>query len=243
MITETHELIPGEPNSGILFIADHASRQVPDGIDLGICPTVLGRHVAIDIGVDPLVRALARSLRAPGIVARVSRLVIDFNREEEAHGVIPHASDGIDIPGNRALDPHQREKRIDRYHRTYHTAISRIIAELRPRLIVSVHSFTPQLESRREEERPWQIGILYNGDDRAARIAIPLLLEQGWNVGDNQPYSGKILNYTMNRHAEENCIPYLGLEIRQDQISCDGGVQSWASHLAPVIAAVRNALV
>lgn len=242
MITETHEVIAGTPGSGLLIIADHASSEVPEDIDLGICPTAFDCHVAIDIGVDPLVRALAQRFGAPGIVARVSRLVIDFNRDEDAPGIIPHVSDGYAIPGNCALEPYERDQRIARYHRAYHDAVSNIVAEMRSSLIVSVHSFTPQLETRPDEVRPWQIGVLYNGDDRAARIAIPLLQAQGWNVGDNEPYSGKVLNYTMNRHAEDNGIAYLGLEIRQDGIASADGVRRWADHLAPVVVAVRDGL-
>src|SRR3546814_9370404 len=64
MIADTHELIPGRPDSGLLIVADHASSRVPEGLDLGICPTVLDRHVAIDIGVEPLVRLLAARLEA-----------------------------------------------------------------------------------------------------------------------------------------------------------------------------------
>jgi predicted N-formylglutamate amidohydrolase len=115
-----------------------------------------------------------------------------------------------------------------------------MIATVRPALIVSIHSFTPQLETRPDEARPWQAGVLYNTDDRAARVAIPMLQAQGWMVGDNQPYSGRVLNYTMNRHAEANGIAYLGLEIRQDGIASPAGVDNWADHLAPVISAVRD---
>ena len=38
-------------------------------------------------------------------------------------------------------------------------------------------------------------------DDRAARIAIPLLLAAGIVTGDNLPYSGRVLNASMNRHG------------------------------------------
>src|SRR3546814_9279010 len=75
MIADTHELIPGRPDSGLLIVADHASSRVPEGLDLGICPTVLDRHVAIDIGVEPLVRLLAARLEATAVVARLSRLI------------------------------------------------------------------------------------------------------------------------------------------------------------------------
>src|SRR3546814_9145245 len=54
-----------------------------------------------------------------------------------------------------------------------------------------------------DEHRPWQVGVLYNQDDRGARFTIPLLEAEGLNVGDQEPYSGKLLNATMNRHAEE----------------------------------------
>ena len=37
-------------------------------------------------------------------------------------------------------------------------------------------------------------------------------------VGDQLPYSGKLLNATMNRHAESNGIPYVGIEMRQDLV-------------------------
>jgi len=72
---------------------------------------------------------------------------------------------------------------------------------------------------------------LYNADDRAARLAIPLLEAEGLVVGDQQPYSGKLLNATMNRHAEAEGRPYLGIEIRQDEIADEDGQARWAERL------------
>ena len=54
---------------------------------------------------------------------------------------------------------------------------------------------------------------------------------EGLNVGDQQPYSGKLLNATMNRHAEAEGRPYLGIEIRQDQIADARGQAEWAERL------------
>src|SRR3546814_11455079 len=92
---------------------------VPEGLNVGICPTGLDRHVAIDIGVEPLVRLLAARLEATAVVARLSRLIVDFNREEDAPDLIPHVSDGIAIPGNAALCAQRREDRLIRHHRAY----------------------------------------------------------------------------------------------------------------------------
>lgn len=76
--------------------------------------------------------------------------------------------------------------------------------------------------------------MLYNEDDRGARLAIPLLEAEGLIVGDQLPYSGKLLNATMNRHAEADGRPYLGVELRQDEIANASGQTVWAERLARV---------
>lgn len=221
-------------NSGIRLIADHASNHVPADIDLGIDLQLLDTHIAVDLGVAALARALCERLGCHAILGAVSRLVVDFNREEDAPQLIPSASDGHAIRGN-VLDEGARAARIDRYWRPYHDCIAAVIAAERPSLIVSLHSFTPRLATAPDERRPWHVGVLYNQDDRAARVAIPLLEATGVVVGDQQPYSGKLLNATMNRHAEANGIAYLGLEVRQDVIAEAAGIEAWAARLSPVI--------
>ena len=57
-------------------------------------------------------------------------------------------------------------------------------------------------------------------------------------MGDNQPYSGKQLNATMDRHAEANGIPYCTIEIRQDQIDTAAGQARWAVMLADIMGRV-----
>ena len=68
--------------------------------------------------------------------------------------------------------------------------------------------------------------------DRAARLAIPLLEAEGLCVGNQQPYSGQLLNATMNRHAEGNAIPYVGIEMRQDLVSDAAGQALFAQRLS-----------
>ncbi len=233
------EEIAGPADSPILLIADHASNRVPDDIDLGIAPGLLSQHIAIDIGVAALGRALCAALHCPGILGNVSRLVVDLNREEDAPHIIPTASDGHSIPGN-SISEEARRARIARYWRPYHDRVAQQITAQRPRLLISLHSFTPQLETRPEEARPWEVGVLYNEDDRAARQAIPALAAAGVIVGDQEPYSGKLLNATMNRHGEANGIAYLGLEMRQDLIGDPQGVARWCAVLVPVIAGLRD---
>ena len=230
---EAYRVIGTPRFGGILVVSDHASNRVPQDIDLGIPPELLDQHVAIDIGVREVGELMARRPGTAAFQCGVSRLVCDVNREEHAPAVIPIASDGHAIPGN-ALDHAGHLARLQRFHAPYHAALSALLDQAPPALILSLHSFTPQLASHPDQLRPWQVGVLYNHDDRAARIAIPLLEAEGLVVGDQQPYSGQLLNYTMNRHAEADGRPYLGIEIRQDQIGDAAGQAEWAGRLARI---------
>jgi predicted N-formylglutamate amidohydrolase len=240
-MSKAADTIAAARDTGILIVADHASAHVPADIDLGVPPDALATHIAVDIGVAALAAHLCEAIGCGAVLGAVSRLVCDYNREEAAEGAVPATSDGVAIPGN-VIDADTRRARIDRFHRPYHAAVAAAIAAGRPALIVSLHSFTPRLASRPEEARPWQVGVLYNRDDRAARIALPLLDRAGIVAGDNQPYSGTVLNATMNRHAEAAGIGYLGLEVRQDLIGDPAGVALWCDRLAPLIVATRDAV-
>ena len=217
---------------GILVVSDHASNRVPEDIELGIDPALLSQHIAIDIGVAEVGTLMALRPGIAAFQAGVSRLVCDCNREEHAPGVIPIASDGHAIPGN-ALDHSAHQARLERFFHPYHQALADLLDAAPPALILSLHSFTPQLASS-GDPRPWQVGVLYNQDDRAARLAIPLLQAEGLVVGDQEPYSGQLLNATMNRHAEADGRPYLGIEIRQDQIATPPQREQWAARLGAI---------
>lgn len=226
----------------MLIIADHASNRVPPGVDLGIDPALLDDHIAVDIGTEALTEVLAAEIDAPAVIATVSRLVIDLNREPTAPGLVPTASDGHVITGNLALSGAERDIRLRAVHVPYHAAIAAEVRRRRPALLVSVHSFTQALATAPTVQRPWPVGILYNHDDRAARHGIAALATRGLHVGDNAPYSGRDLNYTMNRHAEANDIPYLGFEVRNDGLGCPEDVLHWMRVLAETIHYTRRQL-
>lgn len=221
------EWIDGDTHS-ILLLCDHASNHVPADIDLQIDPALLDLHIAIDIGAADLTRSLAARIHAPAILGTISRLVLDLHREPDHPNLIPHYSDGYDITGNLHIE---REERLARFHTPYHAFIEDRVRARRPDLILSVHSFTPRLE-RGGTDRPWHVGILYNEDETAARPAIEWLRGQGIETGDNEPYSGKLLNATLNRHAEANGIPSIGIEVRNDLIRDSAGVARWTDILA-----------
>ena len=90
--------------------------------------------------------------------------------------------------------------------------------------------------------RPWEAGILYNRDRRAADLAVAMLRAAGIATGDNEPYSGRVLNATLNRHGEAAGIPSLAIEIRNDLIRDEPGVARWTDILALLLVDIRNSL-
>jgi predicted N-formylglutamate amidohydrolase len=221
--------ILGEPKlGGLLVVGDHASNHVPPAIDLGIDRALLSQHVAWDIGVARLMVVISGFWAFLGVN---SRLVADLNRYPEDASAIPERSDGVTITGNK-LDRMGRVARLDRYFHPYHQQLSDLMSSHRPALIVSLHSFTPRLETDPLAERPWEIGVLYNEHEQASQIGISFLEGEGIIVGDQLPYSGKQLNATMNRHAEAHDIPYIGIEMRQDLVSDGEGQERFAAIIA-----------
>lgn len=242
IVSEEPYVIFGNPSAGeVLVIGDHASNRVPNGIELGIDPSLMDEHIALDIGVAPVAHIMCEAAGFSAYLGNVSRLVTDFNRYAEEDAVIPIQSDGIEISGNR-LDEPGRQNRIKSYHRRYHDHLTLLLREARPALILSLHSFTPQLQSKQHEARPWEVGILYNEQEAPSKVAIDFLRAKGMNVGDQLPYSGKLLNATMNRHAEANDIPYVGVEMRQDLVDNSAGQERFAAILGEMAQYIKERL-
>ncbi len=220
--------ILGQPERNrLLIIGDHASNHVPHDVDLGIATPELRRHIAWDIGVAEVAELVVSHYPCAAFLGNVSRLVTDLNRYPTDTDVVPAQSDGLVIPGND-LSPEKRDERIWRHFTPYHDRLSSILQEQRPALILSLHSFTPSLASRPEELRPWEVGVLYNETELPSKHAIAFLEAAGICVGDQLPYSGKVLNATMNRHAEANGIPYIGIELRQNEVDHPSGQERFA---------------
>ena len=231
--------LPGPNADRLLVLCDHGSDRVPPDLDLGIPREAFSEHIAVDLGALAVAKGVAEAQGAPLLHPAWSRLVIDMNRAPEDPAGIPSVSDERAIPGNTDLSTVAISRR-HALHNAYHDAISLRLDETTPDLMLSVHSFTPRLKSG--GQRPWQAGLLYDQDARAARIAIAALEADGLTVGDNEPYDGGRFGYTMQRHAEPRGIPYLFLEIRQDLLSTADGQAEWAQRVSNLVDTVLTKL-
>ena len=221
-----------------LLTCDHASNVVPPMIrdgDLGLPASDMNRHIAFDIGAAEVTRRLGDLLDAPAILSTFSRLVIDPNRGEDDPTLLMQLYDGTVIPGNRALDADERQRRLDLCYRPYHAAIETLTAQRDDQVYVAIHSYTPRLNGR--PERPWQIGVLHDPQDSvfAAALIERLQQESDLCVGDNEPYSGALSGDSVDRHALQHGRPNALIELRHDLIDDTEGQARWAQRLAPIL--------
>ncbi len=218
----------------VVLVCDHASNAIPAALDrLGLGPVALSQHIAWDIGAARVARLLAERLDAPAVLAGYSRLVIDCNRPPGDPTSIAEVSDGTVIPGNLNLDDAGAESRLNEVFWPYHHAITRMLAHRwrhgqgRAPALIAIHSFTPVMN---RSPRPWQLGVLWNRDPR---LALPLLArfqaDSALCVGDNQPYSGREVGFTMDTHGGAAGLPHVEIEIRQDLLADDSGCAHWAT--------------
>lgn len=215
----------------ILLVCDHASRVIPASLNqLGLDQRALDLHIAYDIGAAELTRLLADRLNAPAVLAGYSRLLIDCNRQPGDPQSIPEVSDGVVIPGNQNLSEAAQAARAETFHWPYHHAIDRVFAHLRrigpEPLLFSIHTFTPSMGG---EDRFWDVGVLWNRDPRLPVPLISMLREhERFHVGDNEPYSGKEIAYTINLHAGSAGLANAAIEVRQDHCEKREELSQWA---------------
>ena len=231
-------IMNGKSTSPVLLVCDHASRRFPIVLGtMGLDPVARRCHLALDIGAGALTERLANALSVTAVMCQYSRLIVDCNRQLMDPSAFLEFGDGVIVRGNHNLQMDEKEARADEIYWPYHNAITlqieRLQAQGRPPIFIAVHSFTPVLNG---ESRACEIGVLWDADRVTAEIFVHDLREAGFNVGDNEPYSGKAPHdFTVDHHAESLGLPHVGIEIRQDLIGDDQGLARICEVLQRVI--------
>ncbi len=236
-------VINGDAQTPVLLVCDHASCRIPAALgDMGLDPPARRCHLAVDIGAGALTRHLASRLSVTAVLCEYSRLVVDCNRQLLDPGAYLEYGDGVVIPGNRSLRPEQKALRAKAIYWPYHNTIGEQIERLQafgtPPAVLAIHSFTPVMNG---VSRPWHIGILWDTDKRLSDVLLKELAEAGFVVGDNEPYSGKApQDFTIDYHAESNELPHVGIEIRQDLIDDQAGIDGVGELLVGIIRTIPD---
>jgi len=222
----------------VLLVCDHASNRFPRSLGtMGLDYLDRVSHIALDIGANAVAEALADNLGATAVLSQYSRLIVDCNRNLIDDSAFLDYSDGVNVPGNKDLQESEKEKRASEIYWPYHNSIKDQIVRLKKHgidpIIISIHSFTPVMNGN---DREWEIGVLWDKDPLTAEIFLNKLIEAGYVVGDNKPYSGKDPeDFTIDFHAESAGLPHVGIEICQDLINDDDGVERVSDTLKEII--------
>ena len=227
--------------SPFLLVCDHAGRRIPRSLhNLGLAPADLARHIAWDIGIAGVGRALADRLDACLIMQPYSRLVIDCNRP-------PGSADVDRADKRRNADPRQRKSVGARTPRCACAKYSRPIIARSPTQLDAQSQgaaaddpdFAAQLHAgvtpaSRGRGRP---ACSTTAMARWPQALLALLRAPGdLVVGDNEPYDvTDDTDYTIPVHGEQRGIPHVAIEIRQDLIGEEAGQRQWAERLADLL--------
>ncbi|MDF1736726.1 MAG: N-formylglutamate amidohydrolase [Minwuia sp.] len=221
---------------GVLLTCEHGGRAIPRALgDLGVAAADMQRHIAWDIGALALSQALLQRVSARLVSQHFSRLVIDCNRGPASPDLIPAISDETHVPGNRNLSQSEIQARTSAIHTPFHDCIAAEIVRDRPRLLVSIHSFTPVMG---QDRRRMHAGFLAN---RMPEVAARFMTAIGAAAPElvlslNEPYTvDDISDYTVPVHGEGNRLPHVLVEVRNDQLQDPAGISRWADLLAIAI--------
>jgi predicted N-formylglutamate amidohydrolase len=234
-VGEAATVLNPKARNSVFLICDHASNNIPAEFDnLGVETAVRQDHVAWDIGTADITRVLSAELNAPAVLGAISRLVVDYNRQPDAPDVIAEVTHGVEVPGNRGLDSQQRETRFQRFYNPYHKAIDQNLMKSGAAVLVSIHSFSHDLEPA---SRDFDIGLLFDEFEPLARSFAKHLTGNGLRVRLNEPYSGraKVIS-SAQTHGRQYQLPNYEIEINQRLVRSRIKALEFGRRMVPAVA-------
>lgn len=241
-MSEAYQAFNLEGDSRFLIICDHASNVIPPDLNnLGLHSDQLEQHIAYDLGAANIAKGVSERLSCPAILSGFSRLVVDPNRGLDDPTLVMKLSDGEIIQGNADVDIYTNKQalqdRIDRFYQPYHDAIAGALTRAMSRghnpIILSVHSFTPVWKG---QERVWHGAILWDQDDRLRNHMLAYFRQRPDIIfGDNEPYSGRLKNDCLYRHATQRGLAHGLIEVRQDLATHKESQSAWIDYLTDIL--------
>ena len=224
----------------VVLVCEHASRLMPKSLGtLGLSEEALASHIAWDPGALAVSRLMAQSLDATLLHQRFSRLVYDCNRPPDSPAAMPEKSEVFAIPGNAALDQAARDARTEALYLPFREKLSALvkerIADGRPPVIVTMHSFTPVYFGAR---RSVEIGILHDTDARLADAMLEAAAaDTRFDTRRNEPYGPEDgVTHTLKEHGLSNGLANVMIEVRNDLIADEAGQKAVADYLTRLLA-------
>ncbi len=228
--------------SAVLLVCEHASRFIPEGLaNLGLDQAAAQSHIAWDPGALALAERISDALDATLIAQKISRLVYDCNRPPESDQAIRAESEIYNIPGNTELSAAQREERADYIYRPFQKALCEAVKTRARTVLVTIHSFTPVYN---DKPRAVEVGILHDSDSRLANAMLSAAAKSPtFKVERNAPYGPEDgVTHTLAEHALPRGLLNVMIEVRNDLLADDAGIEAVATWLEGLLTSALNEL-
>lgn len=228
--------------SAVLLVCEHASRFIPEGLNnLGLDEAAAQSHIAWDPGAMSVAEQLSDTLDATLISQNISRLVYDCNRPPESDQAMRAQSEVYKIPGNTGLTAAQRDERTDYIYRPFQKALSEAVKTRPQTVLVTIHSFTPIFNAK---PRAVEVGILHDSDSRLAdAMLIAATKNPVFKVERNAPYGPEDgVTHTLAEHALPRGLLNVMIEVRNDLLADQAGIEAIATWLENLLTSALNQL-
>jgi len=221
-ISESFEIIDRIQSAPVVLLtAEHASSNLPNHYKWPEKDDRLfGTHWQYDPGSDDLTREmLSAGCGNVAILAHFSRLLIDLNRPLSSDTLFRTEADNQPVQLNIPLPQQEKQNRIKRYYEPYHHALKRLVQQVVPQFILSIHSFSPVYEG---SPRSMEIGVLYHRDinKKFAEYINSELCSRGYKSVINGPWSGLQGFMYSSANASTKVLPFDLVEIPAIMIEC-----------------------
>lgn len=229
-VHEAYEELIGDADAPAVLSCEHASPRLPEPWSWHPDDHwLMGTHWAYDLGARAFTLELGAALRANAVLARFSRLLVDPNRSLDQESLFRTICDERVVRLNEAMSEEDKQARLERYYKPFHSALDQALARSTAPLLFSIHSFTPNYEG---VIRDVEIGVLFNDEEEHALPLFDALRASFANVALNEPWSGKSgLIYSAESHAHAFGRIPLELEVRQDRLEDP----AFRARLVPVV--------
>lgn len=174
----------------ILISCEHGGNEIPKKYQylFAEAQAVLNSHRGIDFGALDVFQFL-QAISCASFASTTSRLLVELNRS------MHHKSLFSEFTKN--LSKNEKEVILNRYYFPYRSQVESTLKELKPKLHISVHSFTPVLN---HQIRHADIGLLYNpqhgNEKEIAKRIQKSLQDDAYKVRLNYPYLGTADGFT-----------------------------------------------
>ena len=236
------ETINGKGQGRIVLACEHASHHIPSYFNgLGLSEQARHSHAAWDPGARKLAVVLSEAFDAPLVCSKVSRLVYDCNRPENAPSAMPSRSEIFDIPGNIDIPQGEKQARITQIYRPFAQMLSDVLRAKEQPVLVSIHSFTPVFNGKK---RDVEIGILHGSDSMLADEMLKAVPpDAGFVVRRNEPYGPDDgVAHTIETQGQNKGLLNVMIEVRNDLLGSDEDIMRAAGVLEKMLSQAMTQL-